>query len=1113
MFGVPQLILERWPRSAPQRRIAAALLAAGALALPGAAFADSHAGLPASSGFTPAPLAAGEACSVAPAGAEAYERFVAAVRSASATAPLAAPSAGPLGVTCALPYLRGRAGSDCTGSHIVQFATTGASPSAKITAELLGLTVDGTIIQALPVNAGDTVHMASRALMSDFKMSSKKNSHDVFAPVPMLRVTVEDQGQKVQAFCSNIPYLDVVEPSGGVVSESDGNVTNFVAAIPLVSESSLDLKVNGVHVFAGLGIATPGTCTSDLPCGGTLDVNGTQVTVENLIVDVALDKHIPSSNTLKATFKDLPCGEHVFVLNGQRLPNMPRNPTADVCVLDDTTDRATSSVFAVELTSPINGQIGVSSPTTVTGQVCSGRPVASLKLNGLAQPVTGLSCTPGDGENSGTVCVLPINASLGRTDIVKDITSGDEAPGTLDEGSNRLVAAAIDDLGNRAYDRVIFATGSTANPGVDLSALMVQSSMRTALDAEVQKMVLDSLHDPLLVTETAVENAFVVGLSAAGVQTLFDQLCTLPAPDTGKTAAQSFRESVEAQLLNKVLKTGSLDIPCACDPSYEIRVTQVQVGNTVTCPLDFSTPGKFRVDVNLPNITVTVRATGYCEDYDGPICWSTATVDMTSTGTVSGIKLAFDVTEDNLMNTATSPPSFTFSGTSQTSTSGGVSVGCLGAVCDFVVGVLTFGLVDFSPTLNISNFTNFSTEIAAAEPDPVKLNEIKVDEEQVVSFDQKLRGEVSSVTITPHGLVAGLTGYFATTAVDPEVEATPGATLTPAPLPTLPVPNAKDVFIGLSDDTLNMMLASMTTAGKLKTTCSDTNKTVNDLLPANCDALTGDTPLAAALARGACYGARVTLNCESLVMPDDANGVLTASAQGVCHAYRGDNCNALPLQGGLLAQAAEKFLCNNTPNPNINSTQPVLFCAKADIPPRMLLQDNASTSAVEATLRVNDLGVAMIVDRNGTGTIEAPLAELPGCFANGVPTVGDCNMFSSCMDLNFNFNMQFQTCSDGKPGFQNQFTSVQILNREAGLVCSGNSAATSDATVVGAAAEDSTVTIDLTSRAQQFAPPVCGAGLTMGGFVSCDAPSLLAIETGGSPALKDYIAITCDVKK
>src|SRR5688572_9360959 len=122
--------------------------------------------------------------------------------SPAATGATAAPAPG-LGVTCAIPFSKGKPGSDCTGTHDLIFTTTGTSANAKITAELLGLALDGSIIQALPVKSGESAHMASRVNPADFKMSSKglgaKRTHEVFAPIPMLRIVVEDQGQKVEA--------------------------------------------------------------------------------------------------------------------------------------------------------------------------------------------------------------------------------------------------------------------------------------------------------------------------------------------------------------------------------------------------------------------------------------------------------------------------------------------------------------------------------------------------------------------------------------------------------------------------------------------------------------------------------------------------------------------------------------------------------------------------------------------------------------------------------------------------------------------------------------------------------------------------------------------------
>jgi hypothetical protein len=243
------------------------------------------------------------------------------------------------------------------------------------------------------------------------------------------------------------------------------------------------------------------------------------------------------------------------------------------------------------------------------------------------------------------------------------------------------------------------------------------------------------------------------------------------------------------------------------------------------------------------------------------------------------------------------------------------------------------------------------------------------------------------------------------------------------------------------------------------------------------------------------------------------NDLNTATEQGVCHAFRGDDCNTIALAAGPLAAATEKAVCTNTPNPNLHANDALLFCARADVPPRMLLEDNTSTSAVEAALRVNDLAVAMVVDRNGDHQLVGPLADAPSCFAAGAPTNGDCDLFGVCMDLNLNFNMQFQTCTDGKPGFKNQFTSIQILNREPGVVCSGSSNTANDTQLLNQSATDDTVTIDLTSRAQDFAPPVCGAGLELAGLLSCDSPTLFTMDTDAPSTFKDYIGITCNVKK
>ena len=1026
-----------------------------------------------------------------------------------------APPPATISAVCALPYQRGKPGSDCTGWHDIVFSTAGTTTNAVVTAELLGLDLQGNVIQALRVENGDSAHLSSRVDPSEFKMTSKNGTHQVFAPIPMLRITVEDQGQKTQAFCSNIPYLQVIEPRGQVIAESDGNVTNVLAAVPLVNPSTLDVVVDGTSILdpAHLNIPDLSACSASTPCGGVVTINSASVTVSNLVLEASGGVGNLSSNTLRMTLEGLACGGHVYVLDGEQLPGVLRSTATSQCHDDDVLDLGSSSVFAIDITSPLAGEVTTAVPTPVQGQVCAGREIVNVQLNGVNANISGQSCTPGDGVTTGTTCVVPIDATLGETNLAQDISTGDAPLGTFDAGSNRLVASATDDIGTRTYEKVVFATGNVAAPGVETALL--QSALEQAVQDELTKALLPQVQMAMTATSTEIDNAFVVGISAAGAQKLFDQLCTAPnpnpeSPNFGKTPGQIFKDTVEAAILALPQINTSIDPPCSCEAPVTVKVDSVNVGNAVTCPIVFS-DDKFRVSVKLPDVTVHGSATGQCEDEVLDVCVARTVVNVQSTATISNISLDFDVTEGNLLNNTTSPSIFVHS-TPAISVSGGVDLQCIGAdICEVVLTVVTLGIIDFSPSIDISAVTDITKQVGAAEPDPVRLKEIKVDEEVVANFDQKLSGLVSDVQITPAGISAGLKGTFATLAVDPEVESTPGAVLTPAPLPILPVPNAQDVFIGLADDTMNQMFASMTMAGKLKNACTDTGKTIGDLLPANCEDINLILPAATAIARGACYGVKGA-DCESIAMSALVNDLNTATEQGVCHAYKAADCNAIPLAAGPLAALTERNTCANTRNPNLHADQHLLFCARQDIPPRLLLEDNTSTSTVESALRLNDLTVAMLVDRGDPGLTGA-LAETPSCFATGASTAGDCNLLGVCMDLNFNFNMQFETCADGKPGFRNQFTSIQILNREPGVVCGGSSTAAQDGDVLDQAATDETVTIDLTARAEDFAPPVCGAGLSMGGFVTCKTPTLFTMNTDGSPTFKDYIGITCLVEK
>jgi len=1021
-----------------------------------------------------------------------------------------------IAVACALPYSHGQTGSDCNGRHTIVFSTTGTTPGAKVVAELLALDANGDLIQALPVKSGDAVHMASRVSPDDFKLATKNKMHEIFAPIPLLKVTVSDQGQTAEAYCSNIPYLDVLQPNGAVVTESAGNDTHILVAIPRTDPDSVELRVDNVDLFDALGIQFPSSCTAVSPCGGVADINGNLVQVSNLIVDGSSSISTAASNTVRATLSDLTCGTHLYNVSADQAAGALRNPTSSSCVVDDLTDTGTSSVFAIHIDSPTEGATLPAPPVLVEGEVCGGHPIVAAKVNGMDLNLAGQVFEPGNGVDMGDVYTLPIHASLGETDLVQDITSGDAAVGTFDAGSNRLAASATDDLGNRAFARRIFATGDVVPIGIEqaLSATFQENAFVETVNSGLKTLLAPEVNLALSGTSTAIENAFVVGVSANGTQKLFDQLCTQPvnAPDNpainGKTPGQIFAEKVEAAILAIGPKTITPSVPCASDPDVALTITNVDVGTDVTCNVGFN-DGFFHVTLGLPDVHVDVHAFGTGGDWGDDICVEGIKVEGNAFADVTNIKLDFDVTEDNLLNTSTTPPVFDAGTTVKSNGTVGVDFCGLSVLCNVLVTIFTFGAVDINPEISFDKVQDFTAQIGASEPDPVKLKEIKVDENVVAEFDQKLSADVSSVNITQHGIVAGLTGHFATTLVDPEVPPTPGSVLTPAPLPDLPVPNAQDVFIGLADDSINMMFASMTAAGKLKLGCVDTTKTIGDLLP-DCDALTLETDAATAAARGMCYGVRGT-SCESFSF---GNALLTATGQGICHGAQGDTCSGIPTQFGTAL--VEIAACNVTPDFNLHASQGLLFCTQEDIPPRMLFPgDNSLTSSVPSSLRLNDLSVALVVDRDGTPGFPPPggmLADAQGCFKQGADTTADCNLLAACLDINLNFNVGFQTCADGKPGFRSTFNTIQVLNREVGMVCGGSGAPADDGVVLNETSTDDTVTIQIGQQAGQLSPDICGAGMDLGGFVTCQSPQLLAIESDGSAALKDYLAITCNVQ-
>jgi len=190
--------------------------------------------------------------------------------------------------------------------------------------------------------------------------------------VPLLRVTVQDGLNKAQAFASIIPYLDVLEPNGTVISESQGDVVSVLAAIPLVAPGSLKIKVNGTDIVPLLGLnpatrsragrTTAWSCSAANPVG-----------VSDLIVRSA-PIHQLSSNTVTLRLEGLGCGAHLITIEGtKRVGSIPNEVTPD-CLVDDLMDTGTANGFAIHIFTPAPGEQVASGPVHVTARPATGCP-------------------------------------------------------------------------------------------------------------------------------------------------------------------------------------------------------------------------------------------------------------------------------------------------------------------------------------------------------------------------------------------------------------------------------------------------------------------------------------------------------------------------------------------------------------------------------------------------------------------------------------------------------------------------------------------------------------------------------------------------------------------
>jgi hypothetical protein len=1007
-------------------------------------------------------------------------------------------TASDLAVMCSLPYTVAKPGDDCTGKHRIEYSVTGGDADTQVSVELMALDADGGLIEITNAQAGDVVHMGSRIDPLDYRFTTlagkKLTRHDVFAPVPLLRVTAQNATDKVQAYCSNIPFLQVVQPNGNVVTTSSGDVVKVMVAIPGADVSTLQILVDGVDILAALGI-DPATELPGGPFNGAVNIAGQMVDVEDLVIDSG-NIETPSANAVSMKLRNLGGGGHIVYVDSDAQAGAPAEVPDQECHIDDLADAGTVSIFDVQIVSPQAGEITSQVPTPVTGTVAHGRAIAGLSINGKQVDVSGQVFTPGNGTTSADTYEFAFATDIGEAELAKDVATGDGALDRFDPGSNRAVADASDDLGNHAFDNHIFAIGEIGKPTAPAAA--IGEALQMSVEQLAGDIVMAAIADAQ--SEAEVENSFVVGLTQDAIQAKFDAKC--------QEAAVKFKESVSSSILATAPVVKEISGGCSCNPDVTFSITGVSIDeNDFSCPVEMQ-DGQIHVTMNLPDVVVSSTGTGQCETAPLDVCLARTTVDISATTTISDLKFSFDITEGQFFGDPITPPEF-ITGTTEVNTSGGADVDCVAEVCNWaiegLVTVFTFGTVDLdlTPSLDMTQVSDFQEAIDSNEPDPIDLGEIKVDEETVEGYGQaSLSGTLDTVEITPAGLLASLTGTFNTLVVDPTVEQTPGAALTPAPVPSMPIPGGQQATVLLADDVINMMYGSMSESGGLKTSCQNTGKTVGDLFPADCETLTGATDAATAAAQGTCHGIRQA-DCDTLVGVNLAN---TALERGVCHAARGTNC-------ATIGNTAVRSVCESSPQLDITASDTILTCTQQAIPPKLLIKDDGATQPVETAVRLNDMSVVMIVDRDGDAATDDLTA--PGCLSGDAASNEDCVLHQMCLDLNLISAMSMVSdtdgvCDPGTPGLQTEIQEIQLLNRQEGIICSGP--LTNDAGGLSDVASNDDTVDQVSTNIGVFTPPLCMNGLTVGGFVSFSNPKLIAVDTDGDTEFQDYLGITGDMQ-
>lgn len=1005
----------------------------------------------------------------------------------------------------------------CGGRYLVSFQALGGGPNTNLSAVIEYRDVNGEVVMAPNVNNGDIVWLRSdvdpaaefdtpvinsylgfwqNAVydvlggadvdvanvsincastdcveldtdcdddfdLRDFALHQIEGEQEFFGRIgvsarPVLVVTADNGLNRVNAYASPVPFVDVVRPDQRVVPVNAADRTRVEIAIPNIAPEQLVVTVDGVDLFGALGL-NPATAFPGGPFAGDVPLpNGCIASVCGLIVDTGPQGTL-ASNSVSFDIENMCCGGHVFVATSAvRANSQYPDPLPSTCSVPTVQDVGFSEGFEITILSPAADTQTNASSLTVVGEICHGRALPILdvfdnapasqaaRVNGKLFPVANEQFVPGDGLASADTYRYPFSAVIQEADYFQETVLGFNVKGTYDRGSSYLTAEAFDNSGAAVRQRQALAVGTTSSSFV--APLSHQSpgarNLTVSLDPAAFQEVAEAALDPL-------------------VDRLLEEITTL----LNQSRDQEFVIPVSAP----------------CDPVATIFPFDRNPPVLTIDPTQFTIQTSLQQNqVNLsviaPQATLTGPIRGRCRVSVFGICVFKIRVELLGTVTLNTARIEFEVDEQDLRASGAVIPKLVVSNSDVSVSISDVNsdVGCfLGDLVDVLsLGIVTTVANSLVTDLIENELDRIDVEkfVGDLEVDPIPLTFLRLDPVNVEALGIAFGLEVDEASITPLGVGVGFQTDFIPLAIDPNVPELAGYPVDVADLPVPPLgtlePPQRGVQAFIANDTINELLFALTQNGLLQTGYEDERR-LTDFYPSGC---TG----------------------------------LSVIEQGQCAAIQGSNCVGLTGDTLVSCLATRAILMDLGISGEFT---PIIAKVQLNASPQFLVRNPnpLGGSSLDFNLRIASVPIALVVDRDGDGIVSRNPSELEDCLASNA-TNQPCVLWTGCFDLNTDLALNVSG-SSSSPLLTPTITGIEVSDA---MGCGGGVATLGGSFGINEIIEGQAISI-LQSALNNNFPPLQLPNLDFGGVVSISNLDPATYRNQFSSQFRDYFGFKFDV--